>query len=242
MEVQSGTGPGYRSLGSKIIRDPAHAVKGRGNVGGRSTCSLTLDITHQAPGARLATDGFFSNKETVFEVCYFEDRPQFRHIYHKDQTHKTIPCNSTKCKVCPSIDSKGTFCSSITGTCFSASYNATCATRNVIYLISCKKCSIQYVGETTQPLRVRFNQHRNAVFNKKKDTLIVRHFNQRDHAASDMQIRVLRVINDCELKAAKCRLLAAEDLWIRLLVSSYPFGLNNKIKGYGNATEIFDPT
>ena len=27
-----------------------------------------------------------------------------------------------------------------------------CSTKNVIYLISCKKCGIQYVGETSQML------------------------------------------------------------------------------------------
>ena len=32
-----------------------------------------------------------------------------------------------------------------------------CGTKNVIYLISCKKCGVQYVGETSQTLRGRFN-------------------------------------------------------------------------------------
>ena len=35
-----------------------------------------------------------------------------------------------------------------------------CGTKNVIYLISCRKCAVQYVGETSQTLRCRFNNHR----------------------------------------------------------------------------------
>ena len=31
-------------------------------------------------------------------------------------------------------------------------------TKNVIYLISCRKCAVQYVGETSQTLRCRFNE------------------------------------------------------------------------------------
>ena len=33
--------------------------------------------------------------------------------------------------------------------------------KNVIYLISCRKCGVQYVGETSQALRNRFNNHGN---------------------------------------------------------------------------------
>ena len=35
-----------------------------------------------------------------------------------------------------------------------------CGTRRVIYLISCKKCGIQYVGETSQTFRCRFSNQR----------------------------------------------------------------------------------
>ena len=36
-----------------------------------------------------------------------------------------------------------------------------CETKNVVYLISCKRCGIQYVGKTSQTLRSRINNHRN---------------------------------------------------------------------------------
>ena len=38
-----------------------------------------------------------------------------------------------------------------------------CATENVVYLISCTRCGVQYVGETSQKLRSRFNNHRNTL-------------------------------------------------------------------------------
>ena len=34
----------------------------------------------------------------------------------------------------------------------------------VDYLISCKKCGIQYIGETSQKLRNRMNNHRNRLY------------------------------------------------------------------------------
>ena len=36
-----------------------------------------------------------------------------------------------------------------------------CGTDNIIYLVSCKKYGVQYVGETSQTLRKRLNNHRN---------------------------------------------------------------------------------
>ena len=72
-------------------------------------------------------------------------------------------CGSKKCKTCKHIVEGDSFCSNTTGkkyTVKSREAVMTCATQNVIYLISCKKCGIQYVGETSQTLRSRMNNHR----------------------------------------------------------------------------------
>ena len=50
-------------------------------------------------------------------------------------------------------------------TVVSPSCSMKCATENVI---SCKKCRIQYIGETSQKLRNRMNNHRNRMRNLKR--------------------------------------------------------------------------
>ena len=35
----------------------------------------------------------------------------------------------------------------------------TCETFNVIYLIQCRLCNLQYIGETKRRLKDRFNEH-----------------------------------------------------------------------------------
>ena len=42
------------------------------------------------------------------------------------------------------------------------------ATSSCIYLITCKNCSIKYVGETRQTLRNRFSLHRSSIPNSQK--------------------------------------------------------------------------
>ena len=48
----------------------------------------------------------------------------------------------------------------------SPSLSMNCGTVNIIYLVTCRKCGIQYVGETGQSLRKRLNNHRNRLKNK----------------------------------------------------------------------------
>ena len=62
-----------------------------------------------------------------------------------------------------------------------------CSTKNIIYLITCKKCGIQYVGETSQALRSRFNNHRNRL-KQLCDLHLYNHFNSDGHSLDDIQI------------------------------------------------------
>ena len=39
----------------------------------------------------------------------------------------------------------------------------TCNTKNVIYMVQCNRCNLQYIGETKRRLKDRFNEHRSAV-------------------------------------------------------------------------------
>ena len=38
----------------------------------------------------------------------------------------------------------------------------TCDSKNVIYLVSCKKCQLQYIGSTTTEFKVRFRNHKSS--------------------------------------------------------------------------------
>ena len=57
------------------------------------------------------------------------------------------------------------------------SYNS----KNIIYLASCKRCRLQYVGSTTTDFRVRFRNHKSAMVTKKKSCEVTLHFNETSH-------------------------------------------------------------
>ena len=70
---------------------------------------------------------------------------------------------------------------------------ATCKSNNLIYLITCKKCLAQYVGETQRPLHMRMYEHLYSI-RSKKDTPVGIHFNRTGHSTSDVRFEVASFI------------------------------------------------
>ena len=70
--------------------------------------------------------------------------------------------------------------------------NLTCDTKNLIYMIQCNRCNLQYIGETKRRLKDRFNEHRRTINNpktKSKPTTVAQHFlSSPNHTAYDMQL------------------------------------------------------
>ena len=63
---------------------------------------------------------------------------------------------------------------------------------NVIYMVQCNRCNLQYIGETKRRLKDRFNEHRRAVDKtniKSKPTTVSEHFlSHSNHSYTDMQL------------------------------------------------------
>jgi hypothetical protein len=61
---------------------------------------------------------------------------------------------------CKNIQCTQKFSSTHTGETFIIYCNANCKTENIIYLLECAICGLQYIGETKQQLCKRLNGHR----------------------------------------------------------------------------------
>ena len=60
-----------------------------------------------------------------------------------------------------------------------------CDSKNVIYLASCKKCRLQYVGSTTTDFRIRFHNHKSAMLTNKTTCEVAVHLNKIPHTLGD---------------------------------------------------------
>ncbi|XP_053388669.1 uncharacterized protein LOC128551780 [Mercenaria mercenaria] len=63
---------------------------------------------------------------------------------------KTSRCNRRRCTHCDSIIESDAFTSTNTGKTFKIFFGGNCTSSDVIYLITCKRCKVQYVGQTHQ--------------------------------------------------------------------------------------------
>ena len=96
-------------------------------------------------------------------------------------------CNKNRCDLCKNyfVESKD-FSSFRTGRSYKIRSNLTCDSKNVIYLVACKKCKLQYIGSTTTEFKVRFRNHKSSMITNKKSCEVAVHFNSTPPFASGL--------------------------------------------------------
>ena len=166
-----------------------------------------------------------------------------------DQTFKIKKCGGSRCGTCQFVYDCNFFFSNSTKTRFCPKLAGlsllNCKTENIIYLISCKLCQFQYVGETKNRLQKRFSGHKNSIKKGDSGQIVHKHFQEDGHGLSNCSIIPIEKINtsainqqglssmDLDRAVNKLR-LEREKYWISLLQTAYPFGLNCRVKGVGD--------
>src|SRR5271156_1492066 len=75
--------------------------------------------------------------------------------------YTTSKCNLPGCLACPSIIINSKFI--FNNKTFRINADMDCNTQGVVYALLCQKCNELYIGETTNEVRLRMNQHRSNV-------------------------------------------------------------------------------
>ena len=120
------------------------------------------------------------------------------------------------------------FLSYKTNKSYRINYGLNCNSTNVVYMLICRVCGLQYVGSTITSFRSRFNNHKNRInfhskasdSDKDKDDLIYKHFcSEGHHGVSDIEVMVIdRVFGEERLRdkegqwAYRLRIVAPDEL------------------------------
>ena len=155
-------------------------------------------------------------------------------------------CSDRRCKTCPNFIISRKIKSNVTHKIYEVvnlpGENLSCHSQNVIYLLTCKSCNIQNVGETATKLHERMNNHRTGkvgcehIINHCKTTCNGHQF----------QYQILEKLpgsgynqfGEFDNEMAKVR-KEHEDLWMKRLRTIYPYGLNEKSSGKTtNSSEV----
>ena len=133
------------------------------------------------------------------------------------------PCGAPRCKTCPILKVTDEFSSHTTGQLFKVKFRASCKSSNIVYLITCRRCGLQYVGEMSQPLHARINGHRSDIMHWRTDVSpVAEHFNSGAHSVSYMTVMVIELSTSRDPCLRKIR----EGRWIKNLGTSFPLRMN----------------
>ena len=100
----------------------------------------------------------------VFETCSTVITNEI-----ESKIYKPSKCNNVSCKLCTCFTENETFNSTVTGKRYYVVYEETevsCNSVNVIYLLTCEYCKLQYTGETIQKCNARISKHRDTCKNR----------------------------------------------------------------------------
>ena len=126
------------------------------------------------------------------------------------------------------ISVTNTFTSNVTGEAYKIYHKLTCDGNCLICLLSCKCCGKQYVGETTDSFRYRWNNYKdNDRKHSRRESCmrehLFKHFNSMGQNGFLNNVSIT-LIDKTDGKNPKKR----EDYWRRALKTYSPFGLNVK--------------
>ena len=104
-------------------------------------------------------------------------------IVHSQLTGFVSKCNKPRCSHCSSIAESNSFLSTTASANFSVREIFICASSDVIYLITCMKFNLEYVGQKQQKCNQRINKHKFDIKRYYPDilTTVSEHFNLPGH-------------------------------------------------------------
>ena len=88
-------------------------------------------------------------------------------------------------RYCPKLNTDGRILCSASGRMCMSRFNVNCSSSNLIYCITCKRCGIQYVGQTKRELKMRLSEHFLKITRNDPDSEIAGHFKSAFHEGLD---------------------------------------------------------
>jgi len=144
----------------------------------------------------------------------------------RDKSGGFAQCNKSACLTCKhhAVSTKR-FTSTAFATTHSVEGSISCKTENVIYLITCRVCRVQYVGETGRNLASRLTNHRSDITHT-KNTAIAIHFNSHENSTNQSLLEAIAIEKIGEGENAFQLRKKREIYWQQTLGTTYPLGLN----------------
>ena len=108
-------------------------------------------------------------------------------LYPLERRVGSFKCGGRRCQVCLNVTETETFTSTSTNQTYKINHEFNCNESSLIYLLTCKICRKQYVGQTVDIFRSRWNNYKSnerkyLVGNPCMQEHVFEHFNSEGHA------------------------------------------------------------
>ena len=100
-----------------------------------------------------------------------------------------------ECTICPWVKEGKIAISTNAGYIKEITSHLTCQSRNIVYMIECDKCRLQYIGETDRSLKERISEHKGYVTKKHLHRATGAYFNLPGHTVDNMSVMAIQKIH-----------------------------------------------
>ena len=146
-------------------------------------------------------------------------------LYPTERTVGFYKCGGKRCEVCINVNETSTFTTTVTGETYIINHRFGCSERCLVYLLTCNRCKMQYVGQTIDQFRSRSNNYKSDSRKHGQGTICVQqhlfnHFFTSGHCGflEDVSLTFIDKTDPSDL-------LKRDDCWRRALKTMVPFGL-----------------
>ena len=164
-------------------------------------------------------------------------------LYPEEKTKGSLDCGSKRSKVCLNVNETSTFASTVTSETYIIKYKFNCNDKCLVYLLTCDCCQKQYVGQTVDEFRFRWNSYKsNCRKHQRGETCmqqhLYEHFCSCNHNCFICDVSVTFID-----KTDPSDPLKREDYWRSTLKIMALFGLNVeescvKVSGFGTLAAL----
>ena len=126
-------------------------------------------------------------------------------LYPIESTAGSFKCNGKRCQTCLNVNKMDTFTSTTTRETYKINHQFNCNNKCLVYLLTCKVCFKEYLGQTVEEFRLRgnnyqFNDHKYQKLEPCMQQHLFEYFNSEGHHCflEEISIRFIDKIDPSE--------------------------------------------
>lgn len=136
-------------------------------------------------------------------------------------------CERRRCDLCTNfLLQSSNFSSCATKKTYPIKSYVSCTSACIIYVATCFKCNLQYVGSTSTEFKVRFRNHKSDLLNNRGRCELAVHYNSSPHQLSDIKFIIIE--QTYSKSNNDTALTKREGFWLAQLNTLFPLGLNKR--------------